>query len=120
MSNTINQSGYTVEISDIDSDWTWTDTFTDSKYANGIRINYIQFNPAAANDACSIKEGADTGPQFFRCSAEDANAQKAVNYYGAIKKPVLDFSAGIFTAGSSVIIELWPDSVKSTGEHPRP
>lgn len=120
MANTINQEGYTVEISSIDSDWTWTDTFTDARYANGIRINYIQFCPAAADDACSIKEGADTGPQFFRCSAADANAQKLVNYHGAMKKPVLDFSAGTFTAGSSVIIELWPEPVKSAGQHTQP
>ena len=106
MANTIKYSGFTIEISAIDSDWTWTDTLTDPKFANGVPVNFIQFNPAASNDKCSIKEASDAGPQsyYVKCTAD--TDQKRAYFYGTKLKPVLDFSAGTFTANSTVIVQL--------------
>lgn len=111
MANTLNLKGFTLEISNIDSDWLWNETFTHEKYARGLRINFIQFNPTAASDKCVIKEESDEGPQSFYVTAENANNQKRAYYYGTPMKPVLDFSAGTFTAGCTVIIQLWREVV---------
>ena len=111
MANTINQRGFTVQISDVDSDWSWRDTFTDPKYANGIPINFIQFNGVGSSDKCSIKEEDDAGPECFFAQISQANDQRRAYYHGTPIKPVLDFSEGTYTAGSSVTIQLWKDAV---------
>ena len=113
MANTIKyrNGGTSIEISSIDSDWSWSDTLTDAKFANGVQINYIQFNPAAANDVCTIIDGEDVDndpPGFYSKAITDVEPRRA-QYYGARMKPVLDESAGTYTAGSTVMIQLWRD-----------
>ena len=111
MANTVKYSGFTIEISEIDSDWAWTDTLTDSKFKNGIPINFIQFNPAAANDACTVfEESISSGPRSFYAKCDSASDQKRAYFHGAKMKPILDFSAGTYTANSTVIIQLSKDA----------
>lgn len=107
MANTIDQEGLTIRITDIDSDWSWTDLSPKRGDANGVRVASIQFNPAAVNDECFIKEGTDAGPEMFYALCADAYDQRIKYFNGQLKRVLLDFSAGTFTAGSSVIIELW-------------
>lgn len=98
--NTIIVTGNKVHITDIDSDWSWSDSYP--QYAYPYLVS-IQFNPAAADDQCIIKEGSDSGAPFFDVTAIDEYNQKAkmINVYS---KPVLDFSDGTYSAGSSVIL----------------
>lgn len=103
MSNTVTLKNRTIEISAIDSDWSWSDNFADRDM---IPINFIQFNPAAVSDKCVVKEGSDAGPASFYATCASADDQKRAYYYGCPMQPVLDFDAGTFTAGSSVIIQL--------------
>ncbi len=102
MANEINRVGAVINISDIDSDWLWSYTFPD--YPE-IKIQSIQFNPGAVDDHCVIKNGSDTGPPFFDVTGEDADYdQRNKPYHGAKLMPVLDFSDGTYSAGSSVQI----------------
>ena len=111
MGNTINYRGFTIEISDIDSDWTWTETLTDKKFANGVPVNFIQFNPSAANDVCSIKEEIDSGPQSVYFKAFTNAEPRRAYFHGTPIKPMLDFSAGTYGANATVIIQLSKEAV---------
>lgn len=91
-----------LEISDIDSDWLWSDTFDN----NDVRIISIQFSPAAADDICIIKEGSDAGAPIFDVKCADEYDQRIEYLHKAPRRPVLDFSAGTYTAGSKIKIEF--------------
>ena len=106
MANTINYKGFTIQISAIDSDWLWSDTMPDAKYKNGIPINFIQFNPGAENDVCSFKEANDAGPEVAYFKAFTNAEPRRAYFFGTFIKPILDFSAGTFSAGANVIIQL--------------
>ena len=110
MANTINRVGNVVELSAIDTDWTWSDTFTESIYENGLRIDWIQFNTAAATDVCIIKEASATGPKIFKASGNtiDTTDERIVYYHGARLKPFLDVGDGSYNASATVIICLMP------------
>lgn len=107
MANTIEQDGLTVYITDIDSDWSWGELSPKHGDENGVRLSSIQFDPVQAADKCIIKEGGVTGAPFFTPICADVYDQKIKYFHGQLKKPVLDFSAGVFTANTKVIIELW-------------
>jgi hypothetical protein len=106
-----NPGGNTVELSAIDADWTWSDTFKESKYENGIRINFIQFNTAAAADVCIIKDGSATGPKIFKATGHTIELvrEKTVYYGGARMKPFLDEGDGAYNAAATVIINIIND-----------
>jgi hypothetical protein len=95
---------YFVQISSIDSDWDYSDTFASA--SDGIYVQSIQFNPAATDDELVIKDASDTGAVIMSVKCADAYDQKIKYFYGAQIKPYLDFDQGTFTAGSSVIIHL--------------
>lgn len=54
MANTIKHEGLTIDITDIDSNWYFTDTFTSK---TGLFISSIQFSPVQQADKCVIREG---------------------------------------------------------------
>ena len=103
MANTVTQTANVVTISSIDSDWSWSDTFSGR---DSILVDSIQFTPAATDDACIIKNVSDAGASIFNAKSADAYDQKVKYFHGVPLSPVLDFSAGTFTAGSSVTIIL--------------
>ena len=113
--NTIDVSndGLTVTIRAIDSDWTWTDTFTAAKYADGIRVNYIRFNPEAAGDICSIEDYDNGDLKHFVANCADGYDDRVQYYYGSKLKLELDVDdtngtwTASYTAGSSITIQLW-------------
>jgi hypothetical protein len=108
MANTLNREGNTLEISDIDSDWTWSDTFLIAEFPNGIEVNFIQFNTAASTDVCIIKEVGATGPTLFKATANEVDAvdEARAYYYGARIKPFLDVGDGSYNASATIIIQL--------------
>ncbi len=97
--NTITPTGNFVTIEDIDSDWSWSDQFPN--YPRVFLIG-IQFNPGAADDQCVIKEGSDTGSDIMDVTAESAYDER-YKPVGVESRPVLDYSAGTYSAGSKVI-----------------
>lgn len=112
MSNTINPAAGAdidkfVELTSIDSDWAWTDTFPGAH--NGIAVDWIAFSvgPTATVDQCVIKEGSDTGPKIFPSQPVDAASPAVImHYHGKSIKPVLDVGDCTLSAGHSLIIKL--------------
>lgn len=102
MANTINQTGKIIELTDIDSDWSWLDLFPFAD--SGIELNSIQFNPGATDDRCVIKQGAETAVPFFDVKCQNAYDEKNKYYHGQMLKPLFDFSASVISAGAKIII----------------
>jgi len=99
--NTINQVDGVVEVSAIDSDWVFTETFSD--VTSGMRLISIQFNPGAADDVCVVKNGSDTGPALMNVICMDAYDQRVKYFDSAIRRPYLDYSACTLSSGATVI-----------------
>ena len=101
MANTIKQTGMVVEITDIDSDWSWLTRFPFAD--SGIELDSIQFNPGAADDKCVIKAGSETAASIFDVICKDLN-EKNKYYRGDVYKVFFDFSASVISAGAKIII----------------
>lgn len=106
MANTITNDGKVVQISAIDSDWTWTDTFP--RTTEGIKIHSIAFHTAAATDVCIIKQTNASGPRLFKASGHSVETvEERVQYFhGQRLKPFLDVGDGAYNAGAVVVIVL--------------
>jgi hypothetical protein len=110
----ISANGKTVTIMDVTNDWTWTDSFTDTKYADGIRVNYIRFHPGATDDICSIEDYNDNDVKHFLVKCADTYDDRIQYYNGAKLRLSLDVDdtdgtwTASYTAGCSVTIQLWP------------
>ena len=107
MANTIVLTDSVISISDIDSDWNWYDTlaaFATSKV--GVKIQSIHFKPGATDDECIISNETIDGAPIFNAKCADVYDDKTRYYDGKELKPVLDFSDGSYSAGSSVQIIL--------------
>jgi len=110
MANTISLDGNVLQISAIDSDWTWTDTFIGRDFVNGIKIQSIRFDTAAATDVCIIKQTNGTGPRLFKASGNALDvADERCQYFDGVRlKPFLDVGDGAYNASASVTIILKP------------
>ena len=110
MANTINPAAGSdiekfIEITAIDSDWTWTDTFPGAH--NGIAVEFIAFSSGDSDgDYCSIKDQGATGPSIFPPQAQKTQGPAQIVYYNDSIKPFLDQSACNLTTGHSLIIKL--------------
>jgi len=109
MANTVvmNASQTVITISAIDSDWLITDTLS-KRHLGGTRVHSIQFNPAAAADKCKVLDGSASGSQLFYALCADNTDQRIKYFPEAEILPFLDFSEGTYTAGSSVVVTLYP------------
>jgi hypothetical protein len=115
----VTEYGPFVEISEIDSDFVYTESSTlYGGDGQGARIDWIQFIPGSAwatgTLGCyvTIKNGTDTGPTMFYSQACDLGTdwnQMAPTYYnGARLRPVIDFSAcSVGHDTSKVIFKIW-------------
>ncbi len=101
---TYSEGTFTLTISGINSDWTWTDTFPTK--LNGIRVHSIRFNPGAANDRCIINAGSVSGGDLFDSSVATDSSEGSIQYYPSELrlKPVLDVSDGTYNASAKVTI----------------
>jgi hypothetical protein len=109
--NTIDVSndGLTITISNIDSDWTWTDNFTHAKYAAGIRVNYIRFHPGATDDICSIGDSDDAEVYHFYAKCADTYDDRIQYYSGSKLKLKLTVANGTYSTTDDILtIQLWP------------
>jgi hypothetical protein len=106
MANTINLKGAVLQITAIDEDWDWADTFDSAQYKNGIKIQSIEFDTEVAGDVCIIKNESDSGPRLFKASgnAVDVKDERCKYFNGTRLKPYLDFSEGVYNAAASVTI----------------
>lgn len=103
--NTITETGNVITITDIDSDWLWTANFSEFT-AKGVPVISIQFIPGDTDDQCVILNGTAAASEVFNVVAEDAYDQRIQYYFGNPLKLFLDFSAGTYSAGSKVIINV--------------
>jgi hypothetical protein len=97
--NTIRSSPGAIELTAIDSDWSYTDTY--------VQIHSVIFIPAALDDRCIIRDGSATGAVFFDSNkAIDAYDAKRIQYDGVKFKPFLAVGDGQYGAAARVIIIL--------------
>ena len=96
------EGSYTLTISSINADWTWTDTFPGK--TKGIRLLAIRFNPGAANDRCIINSETVSGADLFDSSVAQNTGEGSIQYYDSSKlyKPVLDVTDGTYNAAAKV------------------
>ena len=110
VANTINPTAGSdidkfIEITGIDSDWTWTDTFKGAH--NGIAVDFIAYSSGDADgDICVIKEASDTGPAIFPKQAQKTQGPAQIVYYGCSIKPVIDYGDCTLSTGHSIVIKL--------------
>jgi len=107
MANTIKFTDTVITLTSIDSDWNWYDTIT--AYASskvGVPIQSIQFRPGATDDVCIIYNETIGEARLIDVKAADEYDDKVRYFHGVILKPVLDYSAGKYSANSSIIITL--------------
>lgn len=97
--NTIRKSAGVIELTSVDSNWSYTETY--------VKIHSIMFIPAAADDRCIIRDGSATGPVFFDSNkAIDEYDPKRIAYDGKKFKPYLVVSDGQYGSAARVIIIL--------------
>lgn len=100
--NTVTVSRNVITITNIDSDFSWEEY---TKNGKSMQISSIQFH-GATDEVCIIKDGSDTGPQFFKATIESIYYPQYMPLRGVGLKPYLDFSDGSYGATSMVIIIL--------------
>lgn len=106
--NTITNGKNTTILSAIDSDYSFTTRFgTTTQSREGVRVHAIMFFPAATDDVCSI-EDATTGAVIFYAKAADAYDARVLYLNGVKIRPMMDFSDGTYTAGSTVVF-IWAE-----------
>lgn len=88
-----------VEITAIDSDWQFSDTFP---FDMGVLL--IQFVPGADTDRCVIKAGDAAGPIVFDVSVAATTDHRVQYFYGEQLNLFLDVSEGSYNANAKVII----------------
>lgn len=115
---TTTEAGYTVEVSEIDDDFTYSaSSMLYGRNGEGARLDWILFVPGEGYEAgtagcwITIKEKTDAGPIIFYSEESDAGARgpSIIYFHGARARPVIDFSASSVGHDSSkVIFKLWP------------
>ena len=105
MAATVTKGGFTINLTAIDADWTWTDSFPD-KGVGGLFVNFIEFVPGALNDIMVIKEGDASGPVCFYANCAASAEPRILQFHGVPMKLFLDFSDCTLNAGHRVIIQL--------------
>jgi len=116
---TTTESDTTVEVSEIDADWTYSSScMMYGRDGMGVRMDWILFVPGEGWEVgtlgcyVAIKNGSDSGPIIYYAQASDLASGMApfpIYYHGAKIRPVIDFSASSVGHDSSkVIFQLWP------------
>lgn len=102
---TIVRSGNFITITLIAADVTPSDIFTCDQLKT---IKSFEFKAGADGDVCAIKYGADDGAviTILACEDEFNVDRKTFDEGGQFCSVYIDFSAGVFSAGHSLTIEL--------------
>lgn len=110
MPNTIKLStnNRKITISDIDSDWTWSDTIDSTTWPQGIRLWCIKFTPVQADDKCVIHEDGDADDNIFDVTCRDIYDDKIWYYPDVPVMPKLIVASGSYAAGTKITIWLRP------------
>lgn len=104
--NTIDAEPGGVQISGIDTAWTWTDNYTLGADKGGMRVNYILFSPGATDDICLIRDTGATGIILFRVKCANAYDQRVLYFNGDRVRPYLDLTEGAPNAGAILTIKF--------------
>ena len=104
MVNTFIRSFATFNITDIDSDWLWSTTWPGN--LQGIPVYSIHFVATGANDLCILRDGSITGPIVFHRLAVAVGDQVPSYFGGNLVQLALDFSEGVYTAASYIVVVL--------------
>lgn len=87
---TATRNGNVVELTTIDADWNWFDTFPDNR--NGIEVQTILFRPSGTNDVLVIEEATPDGPTIMYVRCNDTYDQRVLYLNGSKVRPLLDYS----------------------------
>lgn len=103
----VNYKNTTIELSSIDGNWDYRTLFPDTRFADGLPISSIVFEPGGA-DTLVLRDGpiADLPPRFFKVTTYDSSDARKVDFYGMKKKVSLKYTDCTFSAGACVIINL--------------
>ena len=93
-----------LEINTLAADWTWIETWPGDTF--GVAVWSIHFIATGAADKCIIRDGSITGPIIFHRIATAVGDQVPSYFGGNLIQLAIDFSEGIYTAGSSINIVL--------------
>ena len=104
MAATVTKTGNAAfTISEIDDDWTWTDTFTQDAYVKGIRVWSLLFQPGAIGDVLSMRNGSASESLLFPDNTFIDLKPQIVYCGNNILKPFIDYSESTFSSGHKVI-----------------
>jgi hypothetical protein len=106
--NTIKSDGEGITISNIDSDWKWTDNYSynPSYRDKGIPVISIQFRPGAVGDKCVFKIRRAKGVKIVTLEAKNDDDDIIKYWFGVPLRLFMDYSEGTFSAGSEVMISI--------------
>ncbi len=91
MVKTFNVGNTVLVLASLDADWTYLTDFP--AYANGIRVQSIQYIPSGNNDKCMLRDITGlvaSGPELFYVASPNNFAIKY--FHGAKIKPAYDVS----------------------------
>jgi hypothetical protein len=90
-------------ISAIDSDWSWSSTFTSAVYNAGVQVLSVTFIPGAANDKAIFKWENNEGPNFIEL--ESLDGEPRVEYFNNTKlKLYFDYDSSTISSGGRIIV----------------
>lgn len=102
MANTITRSKNAVQLSSIDSNWLWSDSFPG--YDNGLHMVTVVFETGiTSNNTLILREGSTTGPQILGVTLAN-DSFDTYFFHGALLRPVMLFSEQTFTSGATFSI----------------
>jgi len=102
MANTITTTGNVTCLTAIDTNWTWTDTF--SAADAGIRVTYIMFIPHVT-DIWVLKNVNISGATLAHIVHSNANDQRTIYFDGERVRPYLDVSGSSLDSTAQLIIK---------------
>ena len=105
----ITQLPFAIQITKLDTAWTWTTHFTLNRHARGIKVDYIFFTPGATGDIVTIHEGSAAGPVICRFVAADIYDQRIIHFNGALLRPHIATPAGAPNVAAYITIKLSDD-----------
>ena len=106
MANTVKRDQHELELSEIDSDWDFSDTYTDKVWQRGINVHSIRFNPVATDDKCVIFSSSavtSSAAAIFYATGADVYDDRVQYYYGKKMKLFLDYSAGSYSSANTSV-----------------
>jgi len=106
MANTISVGSNTVLLTNMDTDWTWTDSYPN--HPAGIKVLSMDLTMMHEYDSLVIKDAIATGTTiaYFANLTGTTNFHQSINFDGIRVRPFLDISGCSVDLNSQLIIRF--------------